>query len=139
MTGPLTDAAMSLGTDPRADPRMVAALTAFGLDGLTEPLELAPDTPLESILAICSASEEGFMGLFDAIGGEHGAVAGVSRETVVIDGPDGDPLKLYVHRPDTASGPLPGMVHIHGGGMAILHGSSPLYGHVRDRLAAGGM
>ena len=139
MTGRLADPAMSLATDPRADPRMVAALAAYGLDGLSEPLELASDTPLEEILAICLASEEGFMGLFEVIGSSHPPVPGVTRETVTIDGPAGDPLKFFIHRPESATGPLPAMVHIHGGGMAILHAASPLYHHMRDLLASAGM
>ena len=39
--GRLADPDRTLGTDPRSDPRMVAAYTPFGLDGpLPQPLSV---------------------------------------------------------------------------------------------------
>ena len=140
LPGRLGDPDRSLGTDPRADPRMVAALAAVGLDGHTAPLPVGPDSPLPEILSAVTVAEEAFEVLYAALFAGLPPVPGVVSETVTIEGPDGDELSLYVHRPAGSEGAdLPHMVHMHGGGMAILKGGNAGYWRWRDELAATGM
>lgn len=128
-----------LRSDPRADPRMVAALAPYGVDQRAAPAPVSPQDPLEARLAYLAEAEAGFEGLFAALMAGLPPVAGVTRTTETITGPDGGDLPLYVHRPDGVEGPLPGVLHIHGGGMTLLSGAGPAYVRWRDELAASGM
>jgi acetyl esterase/lipase len=53
-----------------------------------------------------------------------------------ITGVDGNLITLHIDRPVTATGPLPGLLHLHGGGMAILRATSAAAW--RNRLAERG-
>lgn len=44
---------------------------------------------------------------------------GVLRSDQVIEGPDGSPLRLRIHRPLNADGPLPALYWLHGGGYVM--------------------
>lgn len=137
--GRLGDPERSLGTDPRSDPRMVAALAPFGMDANGAEVPLPSGMSSEEILATCGAFEEGFGQVFGALAAGNQPVSGVARETRSIPGPDGNDVTVYIHKPADASGPLPGMVHFHGGGMVILDAAAPTYQHWRDLVAATGM
>ena len=67
------------------------------------------------------------------------AVKGVNTYTKTIKGVDGNDIDLFVTKPCGQTGPLPGLVHTHGGGMAIgsaNEGMAPTWHH---NLAAKGM
>ena len=129
-----------LRTDPRSDPRMVAALAPFGIDGLADPAPVSPDDPLEARLAFVAAAEEGFEALFAGLVAGLPPVPGISRSTETIPGAGGDEIRLYVSRPEGSEGTvLPGILHVHGGGMTLLGASGPAYARFRDELAATGM
>ena len=139
LPGRLGSPEMILRDEPRVDPRLVAALAPFELDGAAQPAPFGDDAPLEAKLAFCTAAEEGFEGLFVAMAADIPVVEGVESHTETIIGVDGNEIKLYVHRPSGGDGPLPGILHIHGGGMTILAGAGPIYVRWRDSLAATGM
>ena len=128
-----------LRTDPRADPRMVAALAPYGVDERAAPAPLSPDDPIEARLAYLAEAEAAFEGLFAALMADLPPVPGITHTTETITGPDGGDLPLYIHRPEGLDGPLPGVLHIHGGGMTLLSGSGPAYVRWRDELAASRM
>ena len=67
---------MTIGEDPRADPRMVAALTAFGLDTHAAPAPVTRDHPMEDVHEYVSAAEEGFGGLFTALMNANASASG---------------------------------------------------------------
>ena len=118
--GRLADPDCTLGTDPRADPRMVKAFAQFGLDRPGPEIPLTVDSPLEDRLAWALATEEGFAGLFEALAHAMPIAEGVTTRTVTIAGRDGNDITLYISRPADAEAALPAVVHLHGGGMAIL-------------------
>jgi acetyl esterase/lipase len=66
-------------------------------------------------------------------------VEGVTSSVEVIRGIDGNDITLFVHRPADADAPLPGVLHIHGGGMVMLEAAGPGYMRWRDELAASGL
>lgn len=137
--GRLGDPATNLGSDPRTDPRLRTALTAFGLDQNAQDAPLSTSSPREELLGFITAAEEGFSGLFDACQAGAAPVTGVDRETITIPGTAGHEITLYVHKPAGASGPLPVVVHTHGGGMVLLGATNGAYVHWRDLLAASGL
>ena len=65
--GRLADPDCTLGTDPRSDPRMVAALAPFGLDGLLPLPPVTPDSPLPDRVAYATEAEEVLVDVLDAL------------------------------------------------------------------------
>ena len=129
---------LELRDDPRADPRMLAAMAPFGLDGFLPPPEVDADDPIEDLHAHASASEEGFGLMFSAFFDDLPELD-VERRTEVITGEDGNDISLYVHRPAGLDEPVPGIVHRHGGGMVIAAAADANYARWRDELAAAGL
>lgn len=132
--GRLGDPALSLADDPRADPRMIAVLGAFGVTGHADDAPMDRTAGREALLAFVSAVEESFEGFFAALAGSWTPVPGIVRETRE-PAPD---ITLHVHRPEGVEGPLPVVYQIHGGGMVMLATAGPAYAHWRDELAAAG-
>ncbi len=139
LPGRLGNPSSLLNTDPRADPRMVAALAVVGLDGAPEPAGVDTSTPIEEALEFARVVEPAFEQIFDTIFAGLTPVRGVTSRTETIKGADGNDIPLYVHVPDSISGPMPAVLHIHGGGMVILRAAGSNYVRWRDELAATGM
>ena len=99
LPGRLGTPALTLRDDPRADPRMIAAMVPFGLDVPPEPAPVSGDSAIEDLLEYVTAAEEGFEALFGAVVAGLPEVAGVDRSVEVIRGLDGNDVTLYVHRP----------------------------------------
>ncbi len=137
--GRLADPACSLGTDPRSDPRMVAAFAPFGIDANVPELPVTHDSPLDDRLAFTAKTEEIMAAVFEPLGQEFPIVDGVSTTTVTIPGGDGQDVTLYVSRPTDTDAALPCVVHLHGGGMAILSAAGTTYLRGREYLAATGL
>ncbi len=137
--GRLGDPTMCIGTDPRADPRLVAVMRPLGIDQRAEEGPVLPDSPYADLLAYQSAGEQGFAGLIDHLYGGLDPVVGVTRSTETIEGADGNAITLYIHRPTDAEGDVPGVLHLHGGGMAIGGATDAQFARWRDELAAAGV
>jgi acetyl esterase/lipase len=130
---------MTLREDPRADPRMIAAMEPFGLGDQAAPAPVNADSSIDALLEYVDAAEEGFEALFGAVVAGLPEVDGVERSIEVIKGLDGNDVTLYVHRPAGGTGPQPGVLHLHGGGMVLLEAAGAAYGRWRDELAASGL
>lgn len=137
--GRLGDPDMSLGTDPRTDARLLPVLEPIGLDGHGDPLPMDASAPVEHLLALCEAAEPGFQELGNALTAGLPSIDGVERRTETITGADGNEISLYIHRPAGLTEPTPGVLHIHGGGMAILAAADANYVRWRDQIAAAGL
>jgi len=139
LPGRLGSPELLLRDDPRADPRMIAAFAPFELDGAAAAAPLEPDAPLDDRLTFCAEIEPGFEGLFQAMFANVPAHEGVENTTETITGVDGNEITLYIHRPAGAMESMPGVLHIHGGGMAIISAANPIYQRWREGLAATGL
>ncbi len=139
LPGRLGDPDRTLATDPRADPRMIAAMTPVGLTERTPPQPVSIDTPIEELHEFNTMSEAGFDMMFSMFTDGLAPVAGVERSIEVIRGIDGNDVTLYIHRPTGHVGSIPGVLHLHGGGMTILEASGSGYQRWRDQLAATGL
>ncbi len=137
--GRLADPDCTLGTDPRSDPRMIAALAPFGLDGLLPLPPVTPDSPLPDRVAYVTEAEEVLVDVLDALARIAPVAEAVTNETTTIRGDDGNDITLYISRPSGTTAVAPCIFHIHGGGMAF--GSATDIGYVRwrDNLAATGL
>ncbi len=129
----------TLATDPRSDPRLVAALAAFGLDGRLPASGLGIDSPLHERLAYAAMSEEGIGAMFAALAQNVAPPPGVTTTTTTITGTDGNDVTLFVSRPAHTAGLLPAILHLHGGGMAIASAADMPYIRLREHLAATGL
>jgi acetyl esterase/lipase len=138
LPGRLGNPTMELCSDPRADPRMIAAVAPFGLDVTAAELPVTRNSAREELLAAASDVEQVFDRLLGSLLADVPSPHGVETRHLSITGVDGNAVKLYVHRPIGVSAPLPGLLHLHGGGMAVLsavHRSANLW---RNQLAARG-
>lgn len=124
LPGRLGDPTMDLRSDPRTDPRVLAAFAPYGLDVEAAALPVDRQSPVEDLLAVAAASEEAFSGLFDQLLSSVAPPAGIETLELTVRGVDGNDITLYVDRPIGAAGGVPGLLHIHGGGMAILQAQS---------------
>lgn len=136
--GRLGDPAMSLGTDPRADPRMMAVFAPLGLDALAEADPVDLSVGIDQLRAMIGEIEVGFEGLFTVLAENAPRPDGVTTEVRTIDGPDGNEITLHIHRPTAVDGPLPCIYQVHGGGMVMLSAEGPVYRNWREELAAAG-
>ncbi len=139
LPGRLGDPASTLRTDARSDQRTVEALAPFGLDVHPAPPPVTPESPRSEQLEFAGGAEAGFEALFAALLDGLPAVEGLTQRTETITGPAGNEIGLYITRPADTTGPLPGVLHIHGGAMVLLQGSGPAYVRFRDELAATGL
>jgi acetyl esterase/lipase len=130
---------MTLRDDPRADPRMVAALAPLGLDGPPPPAPVDTNSPVEEVLKYVGGAEEAFQELFDALSIGLAQMQGVTRSVEVIKGVDDNDITLYIHRPNQAAKALPAVLHLHGGGMVMLQAADHGYVRWRDELASTGL
>jgi len=139
LPGRLGDPNMQLRDDPRADPRMVAAMATVGMDVAPEPAPVDINSPIEQLLEYGAAAEEGFGMLGEIFSAAAPEITNVDRRTEVIRGIDGNDISLYIHTPTDVDGPVPAIVHTHGGGMVIMEASGAGYVRWRDELAATGL
>ena len=137
--GRLADPNCTLGTDPRSDPRMVAAFAPLGLADALPDVPLTVESSFHDRLAYCAAAEELVGGVLDVFALAATAPEGVTTKTVTITGTDGHDVTLFISRPDHIDGPLPALVHFHGGAMAIGSAADAAYRHLREALATTGL
>ena len=139
LPGRLGSPAMALSDDPRADPRMVAAMAPLGLDGPPAESPVDESSSLDALLEYLGQAEEGFDALFTMLAAGLPEIEGVTRSVEVIKGIDGNDITLFLHRPSGALGTRPGVLHLHGGGMVMLQAAGAGYVRWRDSLAATGL
>jgi acetyl esterase len=136
---PSTSSPLTLGTDPRTDPRIVAVLARYGLaDDVPRP-PVSLTAALSARRDFCARAESELESLLSALISDLPPIAEATRETITIPAHDGEPLTLHVHRPRTGETPLPCVVQLHGGGMVMLRAADPTYLRWRDALAATGI
>lgn len=139
LPGRLGDPAMTLATDPRTDPRLVAVMEPLGLAGEAPPVPVTAESSLEELRAYVDEIEPGFETMFDHLFATVPAIDGIDVSTERITGMDGNDLDIFIHRPANASGPMPCVLHTHGGGMALLSAAGASYQYWRNTLASFGM
>jgi acetyl esterase/lipase len=137
--GRLGDPMMDLGSDPRSDPRMVAAFGPLGLDKVAPPPPVGRTSSREEQLAYIAGFEADSEAVFREFIADLPAIDGISHSAQTITGFDGNDIALYISRPADKTGALPGVLHIHGGGMVALSAAGPGYAMLRDAIARTGV
>ena len=129
----------ALRDDPRLDPRLLAAIEPFGLADPLPPSALDATTPLERIRTVLARLEAGSAHMIGLATEGLDPVLGVERSTRTVTAPQGHELTLYLHRPEAVEGPLPAVLHLHGGGGVMMAAADDNYVRWRDELAALGL
>ena len=138
LPGRLGSPEMAMKDDPRADPRMIGALAPFSLDLVAEPPPVHSASPREQLLEFVNAAEPIYEDLFSKLM-DLPPVENVTSHHEVIKGIDDNDITLLIHRPTNISGPLPGILHLHGGGMVFLTADGAAPTRWRNELAAAGL
>ena len=138
LPGRLGNPEATLETDRRADPRIVAAIAIAG--------ELAPgvdpvgsNASYEECLAYCAAFEDASAVAHPQLLAAMPEFPSVTASTEVIKGVDDNDITLHIHQPVDRSGPVPCIVHTHGGGMVLMTAQDPMFTRWRNSLAEMGM
>jgi acetyl esterase len=139
LPGRLGDPNRTLKTDPRIDPRLVAALAPFGMDGPPPPVPVGVDSPLKAKLEYLAATEAAMQSIFAGFVAGLPPIPNIERRTETVRGQDSNEITLYIHQPQNAAGPLPCVYHTHGGGMVMLTAADAVYRRWRDELAKAGL
>ena len=136
LPGRLGNENLALKNDKRLNPQLLSALSEVGLDSIAPPPPVSVLSSEEDRLQFIASSEPLYRGLFASIYQSIDLPNDVVNETRIIKDEDGNEIKLYISRPKNMSSKLPSVLHIHGGGMAILTANDPNYIHWRQSLAA---
>ena len=129
-----------MGSDPRMDPRIVELFEPVGMAGPPPPCPHDITSSTEDIQKWSVEAEAGYSQLFEAMYKDAPAPkVPVERSEETIKGAGGQDMKLFIHSPEGATDRLPCILHIHGGGMCILHASDTFYHTWRDHVAATGL
>ena len=139
LPGRLGDSEMSLKNDPRAIPAVIKVMSEFDMDGLAPEPPISIDATQQEKVDYLSSLEPVYEEVFKSWYSDLTEVEGLERFTKIIDGIDGNQIKLYIHKPKNHNSNTPGILHIHGGGMSILKASGPNYIRWRDDLASTGL
>ena len=136
--GRLGDDKTRFETDVRADPRIADIVKlAGGFGAGLEPL--AAGATYTECLDYCMAFErvetQAHAALLEMVPSFDDVE--ITRESIVAA--DGHEITLYLHQPKSISRPLPGVIHLHGGGMAITTADDPGPTFWRNLLAAQGL
>lgn len=138
LPGRLGNPNSTLETDRRADPRIVQAIEMMG--GLAPGVDpVKADASYEEALAYSVAFEKAGEPGNDALRAALPDWPTVTTTTEVIEGVDGNDIKLFIHKPRDLNGQVPCVYHTHGGGMVVMSAEDPGFIKLRNDLAARGV
>jgi len=141
--GRLGSPTLGPGTDPRTRTDLLPGLTSLQIDGIAPP----PEVPLgrgddpAAIAEALAATDASFSIIYENFPLELPGDNTASNLTIIdetIQGPDSNDLHIRVIRPSDTTGPLPGVLYIHGGGMVILATRNPVHDIWCEDLAHAG-
>ncbi|TKA77484.1 hypothetical protein B0A55_05366 [Friedmanniomyces simplex] len=113
---------MELYQEPRLDSRLLAVLSALGLDRMRTPPSLAtlsPSSTLDEARASLAQAEEASADMYELLPNNlprDSWELQVENRTVRIVGSDANLIALQIYRPVVKGGALPCVVYSHGGG-----------------------
>ena len=137
--GRLGDPGMSLGTDPRADVRLVAGMIPYGMHENSPASGVTPASAYDERLELTAATEAALQDFFPMLYAGLPEISGVEHAEETIEGVDGNAITLHIHRPADAASEVPAVLHLHGGGMALLSAADGQFVRWRDELTAAGV
>ena len=139
LPGRLGNKDLTINEDKRINQNLLKAMKKNGLDGEAPAPPLTYQSTREEIQEYNDGLETIYTSVFADIFSAIEVPDGLINETKTIKGEDGNEVKLYVTKRANASGDVPGILHLHGGGMAIMKADDPNYIYWRHKLASTGL
>tara|TARA_S200000501_G_C20862584_1_gene760553 strand:- start:1948 stop:3018 length:1071 start_codon:yes stop_codon:yes gene_type:complete len=139
LPGRLGNKDLTVNDDKRINQNLLHAMKKIGLDGVPPDPTVTYDSTSEAIQQYSDSLEPLYRGLFGDIFSALELPDGLMNETKTIKGDDGNEIKLYITKPKDTSEYIPGILHLHGGGMAIMTADDHNYIYWRHKLASTGL
>ena len=139
LPGRLGNKDLTINEDKRINQNLLKAMKKNGLDGEAPAPALTYQSTREEIQEYNDGLEPIYTSVFADIFSAIELPDGLINETKTIKGEDGNEVKLYVTKHANTSGDMPGILHLHGGGMAIMKADDPNYIYWRHKLASTGL
>jgi len=139
LPGRLGNKDLTINNDKRINQDLLKGMIAFGLDGIPPAPTVTYDSTSEEIQEYNNGLEPLYQGVFNDIFSSIDLPEGFINETKIIKGDDGNEIKLYITKSEDANEDIPGILHLHGGGMAIMTADDPNYIYWRHKLASTGL
>ena len=139
LPGRLGNSMMRLQDDPRLDPRIRRAMDRLGLFAEMPDLPVNLSSSIAEIREFCIQAEVGYEYQSKITHSDWKPLDGVEVENRQIVGPEGNQIDIFIHRPKNQVGSVPGILHLHGGGMVLMSTTSPVYDQWKSELANSGM
>ncbi|MDC2996904.1 alpha/beta hydrolase [Flavobacteriaceae bacterium] len=139
LPGRLGNKDLTVNEDKRINKNLLKAMIKAGLDGVPPSPTVNYMSTRQEIQDYNNNLEPKYQGVFEDIFSVVKLPEGLVNQTETIKGEDNNEIKLYITRPEIISGDLPGILHIHGGGMAIMTANDPNYIYWRHKLASTGL
>ena len=139
LPGRLGNKDLTVNEDKRINQNLLQAMIKIGLDGVPPAPTVNYESSSEEIQEFNSGLEPIYTGVFEGVFSTIELPDGLINETKTIKGDDGNEIKLYITKPENTSGDIPGILHLHGGGMAIMKADDANYIYWRHKLASTGL
>nr|POE59790.1 carboxylesterase nlhh [Quercus suber] len=141
--GRLGNPDMSLATDPRTNKKLLQVVSQFGADqNAPPPKDFSVKTSISDLSKVMAAINNQTEALYKMMPNdlpEDDQEPEVSREDRVLNGPDGNTIKIHVFRTIGASGKLPCVVYLHGGAMVFLNTMNKVHERWCKSMAVAGV
>ena len=139
LPGKLGNPDMNMIDDPRLDRRIRDAYIANPVLPEAPPVELTVYPTYEDSLAMVHRMDDMLKGKSAQQEASMPSFPDVTSSTEIIEGKTGHKVTLYIDRPQKVSGPIPCLLHFHGGGMSFSSATAPLSIRWRKTLAQQGL
>jgi acetyl esterase/lipase len=139
LPGRLGDKNLTVNDDERINQSLLQAMIKIGLDGVPPAPTLSHNAEKKKVQEYVNGLEPRYRGVFNNLFSSVELPSGLINETKIIKGDDGNKVKLYITKPVNSSGDMPGIIHLHGGGMAIQTADDSNYVYWRHKLASTGL
>ena len=137
--GRLGNKDLTVNEDIRINQNLLQAMKKIGLDGVPPAPTVNYESSSEEIQDYGNGLEPLYRGVFKDLFSPVELPEGLINDTKTIKGEDGNEVKLYITKPAYTSGDIPGILHLHGGGMAIQTAYDSNYVYWRHKLASTGL
>ncbi|CAK0892192.1 unnamed protein product [Prorocentrum cordatum] len=142
LVGRLGDPSMSLVKEPRLDKKFAEhfkdrlIMGRYGVIGQMFPHPLRAGLPLGLLHRSIDVLEEHVVPMLLNEGRiPMPDMSNVEEFREVVTGADGNAVELHIAKPKDVAGDVPGILHLHGGGMTLMSTKDPLYRSLRARMA----
>ncbi len=139
LPGRLGNKDLTVNEDKRINQNLLQAMIKIGLDGVPPAPTVNYESSSEEIQEFNNGLEPIYTSVFESVFSKIELPYGLINETKTIKGDDGNEIKLYITKPENSSSDMPGILHLHGGGMAIMKADDANYVYWRHKLASTGL